>query len=325
METFPLRATPGAPGWLRLAVVLALAAFLGSASVAQATAAAKPVGGPRSLAVSVPPDPVAIKPGTSAKTLARISNPTDAPVKVTVESRVLSLGDNGKVAIGAEPDPRWSTLVDFPKGVLTIPAESYIDVPLTVRVPAHLQPNLYFVGFLVSPVVTASGSLQVINQIGSFVTIDVPGARMRKLTAIFDVPSIVLGSHVHGLLRVANVGPAAVRFWGENDTTSLPGGTFVQQRLDPSLLPSRKSRFFTVTAKPAWLVGMVKLQVHVIYPGRTEATTKEMTFTKQVLVVSPVVPGGLTLLLLAIAGLFWRSRRKRRRRSGPWPMPAESS
>jgi hypothetical protein len=302
--------------------VFIAATCLLTAAAAQATAAAKPVGGPRSLAVSVPPDPVAIKPGTSAKTLARISNPTNTPVKVTVESRALSLGDNGKVSIGADPDPRWSTLVDFPKGVLTIPAESFVDVPLTVRVPAHLQPNLYFVGFLVSPVVTASGSLQVINQIGSFVTIDVPGARMRKLTAIFDVPSIVLGSRVNGMLRVANVGPAAVRFWGENDTTSLPGGSFVQQRLDPSLLPSQKSRFFSVTAKPAWLVGMVKMQVHVIYPGRTEATTREMTFTKQVLVVSPVVPAGLALLLVAVVGLVWRSRRRRRRRSGLWPMPA---
>jgi hypothetical protein len=299
-----------------------LAVFLASVGAAHAAAAAKPVGGPRSLAVSVPPDPVAIKPGTSAKTLARISNPTNAPVKVTVVSRALSLGDNGKVAIEPGPDPRWSRLVDFPKGVLTIPAESYVDVPLSVRVPAHLQPNLYFVGFLVTPVVTASGSLQVINQIGSFVTIDVPGPRMRKLTALFDVPSIVLGSKVSGMLRVANVGPAAVRFWGENDTTSVPGGSFEQQRLDPSLLPSQKSRYFSVTAKPAWLVGMVKMTVHVIYPGRTEATTKEMTFSKQVLVVSPVVPAAGTLLLLAIAGLFWRSRRRRQRNSGLWPMPA---
>ncbi len=199
-----------------------LAILLASVGAAHATAAAKPVGGPRSLAVSVPPDPVAIKPGASAKTLARISNPTNAAVKVTLQSRTLSLGNNGKVTIGTGPDPRWSNLVDFPKGVLTIPAESYVDVPLTVHVPAHLQPNLYFIGFLVTPVVTQSGSLEVINQIGSFVTIDVPGPRMRKLTAIFDVPSIVLGSRVSGVLRVANVGPSAVRFWGENDTTSQP-------------------------------------------------------------------------------------------------------
>jgi hypothetical protein len=324
LETSPLRATPGALGRRRFAaVLLVLVSFLASMSSAHAaTGGAKPVGGPRSLAVSVPPDPVAVKPGTSAKTLARVSNPTNAPVRVTVESRGLSLGDNGKVAVEAGPDPRWNSLVDFPKGVLTIPAEGYVEIPLTVRVPAHLRPNLYFIGFLVTPVVTASGSLEVINQIGSFVTIDVPGPRMRKLTAIFDVPSIVLGSRVNGTLRIANVGPAAVRFWGENDTTSRPGGSFVQQRLDPSLLPSQKSRFFSVTAKPAWLVGMVKMQVHVIYPGRTEATTKELTFTKQVFVVSPVVPAGVVGLLLAAAGLFWRMRRRRRRRSSLWPMPA---
>ena len=36
---------------------------------------------------------------------------------------------------------------------------------------------------------------------------------------------------------------------------------------------------------------MVKMTVHVIYPGRTDSTTKELTFSKQVIVVSPVVPG----------------------------------
>jgi MYXO-CTERM domain-containing protein len=103
-----------------------------------------------------------------------------------------------------------------------------------------------------------------------------------------------------------------VRFWGENDTTSSPGGSFAQQRLDPSLLPSDRSRFFSVRAKPAWPVGMVKMTVHVIYPGRTEATTKELTFSKQVLVVSPVVPGGAAALLAAVV-LLWFTRRQRRR------------
>ena len=53
--------------------------------------------------------------------------------------------------------------------------------------------------------------------------------------------------------------------------------------------------------------------MHVIYPGRTEATTKEMTFSKQVLVVSPVVPGGAAVLL-AVLLAYWFMRRRRRRR-----------
>ena len=320
MTSSPLRATPGAPGFRRRigaagsVALLAATTLLVAASIASAGGAGpKVVGGTRSLAVSVPPDPVPIGAGASSKTLARISNPNNTPVKVTIESRALSLGDNGKVAVGSGPDPRWAQRVDFPTGVLTIPAQSFIDVPLTVHVPADLRPDLYFVGFLVTPIATRSGSLQVVNQIGSFITIDVPGPRTRKLLALFNVPSLVLGSHVSGTLRVANVGRTAVRFWGENDTTSSPGGAFEQQRLDPALLPSNRSRFFSVTAKPAWPVGMVKMTVHVIYPGRTEATTKELTFTKQVIVVSPVVPEGVATLLVAVL-LFWVTRRRRRRR-----------
>jgi hypothetical protein len=282
-------------------------------SVAIAGAAPTPVGGPRALAVSVPPDPIPMKAGSATKTLIRVENPNNAPVTVTIASRSLSLGNNGKVSIGTGPDPRWDHLVQFPAGEVTIPAQSYVTVPLTVQVPANLSPDLYFVGFLVTPIPTASGSLQVINQIGSFITVDVPGPRTRKLMAIFNVPSVVFGSGVNGTLRVANIGRTAVRFWGENDTTSSPGGSFAQQRLDPSLLPSDRSRFFSVRAKPAWPIGMVKMTVHVIYPGRTESTTREMTFSKQVLVVSPVVPAGIGGLLLAVLLFWWTMRRRRRR------------
>src|SRR4051794_37196062 len=103
-----LRAMPGgAPGrGSRFVEVLLATALL--AVMATATAQAmgpRPVGGLRALAVSVPPDPVAIKPGSRAKTLVRVVNPNDAPVTVTIESRALSLGDNGEVAVGGGPDP----------------------------------------------------------------------------------------------------------------------------------------------------------------------------------------------------------------------------
>jgi LPXTG-motif cell wall-anchored protein len=52
--------------------------------------------------------------------------------------------------------------------------------------------------------------------------------------------------------------------------------------------------------------------VHLVYPGRTEATTKELTVTKQVLVINPIVPAALAIVLLVTAGLFWWRRRRRR-------------
>jgi len=270
----------------------------------------KPVGGLRALAVSVPPDPVPIKAGSRTKTLIRVVNPNHVPITVTISGRALALEDNGKVAIGDGPDPRWAKSVDFPTGQLTIPAEDYLDVPLTIEAPTQLSPDLYFVGFLVTPIATGSGSLHVINQIGSFVTVDVPGPRLRKLAARFHLPDFSLGRRAHGTIRIENTGRAAVRFWGEQDSTSSPGGAAAQVRFEPSLLPTGRYRYRAVSAKPAWPVGMVTMTVHLMYPGRTEATTKELTVTKRVLVVSPFVPIALGALLLICIVLVWRRQRR---------------
>jgi hypothetical protein len=258
----------------------------------------------------VPADPVEIAAGTRAKALVRIINASATPVPVTVESRRLSLLDNGKVTIGARPDARWERRARFPSGRLTIPARGYRDIPLTMRVPRGLAPDLYFVGFLVTPVPTKSASIQVINQIGSFVTIDVPGPRQRELGGRFSMPSLVFGSRANGTLHISNTGHAAVRFWGENDTRSSPGGSARQLRLDPSLLPVGRSRATTVSGKPAWPVGIVTVTAHITYPGRTDAATKELVFSKRVLVISPWLPIGLVLLLAAAGVGVWTRRRR---------------
>jgi hypothetical protein len=310
---------------LSAAAAAALLTVAGGAADA-AAAGAKPLGGPRALAVSVPADPVQIGAGTRAKTLVRVVNPNHAPVVVTIASRQLSLGDNGKVSVGSGPDPVWQRRARFPSRELTIPAQGYLDIPLTIRVPRRLPPDLYFIGFLVSPVATQAGALNVINQIGSFVTIDIPGPRVRKLAGHFDLPSFVLGSHVTGTLRIGNIGRAAVRFWGENDITSSPGNTFQQQRLNPSLLPAGRSRLVTVSGKPAWPVGIVTITTHVTYPGRTEAQTKELNYSKRVIVVAPwVVPAVLGAIVLLVSALWWTRRRStRRKRGAAEPHPAGS-
>ena len=301
-----------------LLAVIAVALLPVAAITAQsAEAGAKPLSGPRALAVSVPPDPVTVNRGSGTKTLVRIVNPNRTAVEVTVAGRQLALGDNGNVSVGSGPDPLWQKLARFPTRQLRIPARGYLDIPLTIRVPRRLAPDLYFIGFLVTPVAAQVGGLRVINPIGSFVTIDVAGPRVRKLAGVFDVPSFVLGSHVNATMRIANTGRAAVRFWGENDTTASPGRRFQQLRLDPSLLPAGRSRLITVTGRPAWPIGMVTMTTRITYPGRTEAETKQLIFSKRVLVIAAWVPIALAAILLAAIALVWA--RRRRRRSSPEP------
>ena len=293
-------------------VATTLATALAVASTA-AAGSAKAVIGSRALAVSVPADPVPAHVGGVTRTLIRVVNPNDFAVTVVIHSRTLTLGDDGKVSVGGGPDPRWADAVQFPQSALRIPAESYRNVPLAIHVP-HLSPDLYFVGFLVTPVAAAGGSIKVINQIGSFLTLDVPGPRLRLLTGHLHLPTFVLGSKASGVMRVTNLGHASVTMWGENDTTSSPGGVFEQQRLEPSLLPVGRSRSIEVTGKPRWPVGIVTVTTRITYPGRTANTTRELEVTSRVIVVSPWVPAAVGgLLALLVAAWWWRRRRRRRR------------
>ena len=295
-------------------VATVLATALAVASSATAGGSAKAVSGSRALAVSVPADPVPAKVGGVARTLIRVVNPNDFAVTVVIRSRTLALGDDGKVTVGSGPDPRWAGRVRFPGAALRIPAQSFRNVPLAIRVP-HLSPDLYFVGFLVTPVATEGGSIKVVNQIGSFLTLDVPGPRLRLLTGHLYLPSFVLGSRASGDVRVTNLGHASVTMWGENDTTSSPGGVYQQERLGPSLLPVGRSRSIAVTGKPRWPVGIVTVTTRVTYPGRTAAATRKLVLSRRVVVVSPWVPGAVGGLIgLPLATFWWRRRRRR-----SWP------
>jgi len=241
--------------------------------------------------------------------MIRVVNPNDFAVSVLIRSRTLALGDDGKVSIGSGPDPRWGGRVRFPHAALRIPAQSYRNVALSIRVP-RLSPDLYFVGFLVTPVATTGGSVKVINQIGSFLTLDVPGPRLRLLTGHLHLPSFVLGSQASGEMRITNLGHAAVTLWGENDITSSPGGAFQQDRLGPSLLPVGRSRSIAVTGKPRWPVGIVTVTTRVTYPGRTASETRELVLTRRVLVISPWVPAALGGLIALLAAVWWWRRRR---------------
>ena len=286
-----------------------------------ALAAPTPRGGPRPLAVSVPSEPTPVAPGATASIGVRVLNPGDAPVTVTISGGGVQLGDNGHVTIASTPDARWQGLVGFPSGPLTIAAQSYLNTTLTVRMPAQISPDLYFIGFLVTPEATTQGNIKIVNQIGSFVTVDVPGPRVRQLTAGLTLEAtlgggrFVFGSQTEGTVRVRNVGQAQARFWGESDTTSAPGGTPHQQRIDKLLLPVGHTRSFKVTGKPAWPIGFVTIKVHIIYPDATEVATKELVLTKRVLVVNPIV---LAVLFAATgATLAWWLRRRRRKQRMP--------
>jgi hypothetical protein len=284
----------------------------------------------RGLAVSIPADPTAAPKGATVRIPIRVVNPGSGPVTVSIVQREVLLGDNGHVSIGAGADPQWRSRVTFLPPTATLGARQYANVVIVVQMPVRIASDLQFVGFLVSPVAAGQGRVSVINQIGSFVTLDVPGPRLASLQVTLQIPSFTLARQAHGSLQVANVGHSAVRFWGENDTTSWPGGaTPDQQRLDTSLAPVATTRSLAVTARPDWPVGFVQLQGQIIYPSVTGSATTQVAFSKRVLVIDPWVIIVAAVLLLAAAfqaGVRRLRRRARRRSSAPrTPDPAGRS
>ncbi len=121
---------------------------------------------------------------------------------------------------------------------VTIAAQSYLKPSgLTVRVPAHISPDLYFIGFLVTPVPTGPANLTSSTRSAPTSPSMFPGPRTkacghsRRVGRCARLPD-------QGTLHIRNVGHAAARYWGENDTTSSPDGGIPQQhRIDKSLLP----------------------------------------------------------------------------------------
>ncbi len=277
---------------------------------------------PRSLAVSVPADPVTLRPSETAPVPIRIVNAGTTPVTVRVKSERVTLGDNGTTSFSGAADPLWASRTEFPAGSLTVAAQSYVDVSVRVHMPAHISPDLYYIGFVVTPVATGSGSVHLINQIGAFFIINVPGPRDRELAADLDVPgfnvgpihigNLIDGDMVVGEVTAHNVGPSSIQFFGENDATSAPfSGTPSQQRIARSLLPIGRSRSFQVTAVPAFPFDVVTMTVTLAYPDRTDSATKAIVLSKSMLVVNPWALIAMCIVLAALVMWLLRARSRR--------------
>ena len=197
--------------------------------------------------------------------------------------------------------------------------------------PVQISPDLYYIGFLVTPVPTATGQVVVINQIGAFLTVDVPGARVRSLTANLTTSGfnwgpihlswLVVGTQVAGKLTVDNTGASSVLFFGENDVTSAPiSGSPSQQRISRSLLPIRRSRWFAVTAAPAFPIDVVTMSDVVTYPDRTGTGTLDIVRTKSMVVINPWVLVVLLAIVLLLVGWRLRARVARSRQARSVPM-----
>ena len=204
------------------------------------------------ISVTFPAAPIPIRPGKVTDFQLKVRNDSSHSLAVTVVERSVRLENNGHEMLGIRPDATFGERTSVTPARLLLAVGQERTVRITVRAPSRLAPNDYFVGFLVSPVVT-SGNVRVLNDVGAFVVLDVPGPRQRKLTASFvGLPNFAFSSGVSGSIRVKSVGAAAAEF-----TSTIEYSGFVSPHpraveLPPELAPPGTYRTIPVHVS-SWL------------------------------------------------------------------------
>ncbi|MGH9104132.1 MAG: hypothetical protein ACRDYD_14295 [Acidimicrobiales bacterium] len=295
-----------------------------SASLAGAALAAAPLAGAsaappsaRVLSVSVPAQALLAVPGHLVGSELRITNAGTTPLPVRVSLGSLSLGNEGAVSVTSTPDPRWSSGVHVARSSVTVPPGGWFDDHVSIQLPSHLVPDTYLVGFLVTPAPTGGGNVQVINQIGSYLSLNVPGPRHRAVTiAGLRVPTIVVGSSVPVSLRLKDVGPSFVETWGEVHVWAPGHGEKIDRYPGHYDLAAGTYRTLQLHAHVGLTLGPTHVTAFAFY-NHSDTTVAQLQASRTVWVVSPLLLAivGMVLAALAAALLTMRHRRRRRRQA----------
>jgi len=271
---------------------------------------------PVALTVSTPADPLPAEPGQVLRTWLRIGNNGTHPLPVTITPATVALGNNGATSLSPQVDPRFADRITLSTTTATIAAGSFTEVQVAISVPTTLVPDTYVLGFLITPTVTG-GSVQVVNQVGALITIDLPGSRDRRLEATFlNPPLFAFTSQPSHIVRVRNIGRSALEFTSE---TTIAGFGLVGPdniRRKPVLLPAGRYRDVEITWEAPLGVGIYSVHTRVVY-HRTQAETAEQSLTHTVVVLSPaalIILGSLLVLIAAAVALWLRHRRRVRQR-----------
>jgi hypothetical protein len=263
------------------------------------------------LSVTYPATPVQVHPGALATFQLRIGNVGHTPLTVIVSPRKVLLSENGATSFATTPDPMFAGDIHIVPARLALKGRQEKVVTVSVRMPAQLPANDYFLGFLVSPVVT-SPAVRAINDVGALVVLDVPGVRAPRLAAWFvHLPHIVLGSSVKGQVRAKSTGISTLQFTTD---TLISGVVAPRPRVimePPHLLPP--GLYWDVpVAWSSWLgLGWYTVHSTLVY-NLTAQRTGEVALSRTVIVIDPLWLVAVAAVIAATLLVVRRRRRKRR-------------
>lgn len=301
---------PSRPRLLMLILVVALAAIALGTVFAPPALASDPT--PVGLTVSTPAAPIPAAPGKVTNTWLRIGNNGTSPLPVTIAPATVDLGNDGVTALEAAADPLFAGNIALSFTTATVPALSFTEIQVTITVPATLPPDTYVLGFLVTPNVSG-GAVQVLNQVGGLIVLDLPGSRDRRLEAAFlDPPLFLFTSDPSLTVRVRSLGRSALNFTSETTIDGIGEAIPSDIRRFPQLLPATHYRDIKLDWRSPPGAGIYNVHVRVAY-HRTQAETTEQSLTHTVIILSPPALGILAAVLIGITAAVVALLRRRKR------------
>lgn len=267
------------------------------------------------LFVTSPPTPITAAPGAVAKATLTVGNVGHSLLDVNIIAAAVKLLDNGGTEFLDHPDPLFAGRVSVVPDTLSLPARTERQVNISVRMPSGLQPNDYFLGFLVAPIINSS-SVAVVNDIGALVILDIPGPRNRRLTAqILGLSwlNFSFSSSASGILRAKSIGVATLEFYTTIEITGWPAAKPDYLTVPGHLLPPGLYRDAPLHVSSFLGLGWYTFHATLVYDLSAQ-TTGEVALSRTVIVLNPLWL--LVILALILLGL-WIWRRKRRRNRKP--------
>jgi len=260
------------------------------------------------LSVTYPSDPIPVHPGTSTSFSLLVTNVGPTVLTVEVTAHQVILGDNGQTQFAASADPRFGGTTIEPQEFKLAPRQRRV-VLISMIVPKSLTPDDYFLGWLVSPILT-SAAVAAVNEVGALVVLDVPGPRHPRLSAEFvGLPSFQWSGNASGVVRVESTGSSTVSFTTNTELSGFvhPKPSIIQD--PPHLLPPSLTRDIPVYFS-SWLgLGWYTVHTTIVY-NLTAQRTGEVTLSTTMILISPY---WLILPALVVAAIVTFIIRRRRR------------
>lgn len=272
------------------------------------------------LVVSSPAGPVQAVPGTAVGTAIRVGNSSGSPMHVVLAQGRVSFGDNGRATVSDGSDPLWPGRVQLATTELTVPAGGYRQIPITVSLPAGTAPDDYFLGLLVTPTPTGSGTVKVLTRLAALIDFEVPGPRHSDIRIIAQhVPGVLWGAQLTVRTVVANEASSFATVWGEVHYHSLWSGTHVVAFPGRYLIAPGHRRTLQASIRLGAGLGPVHIDSIVFYNATPHSVASQHRAATTWLINPPYLPAVPVALAATVIWLLARRRNRTRRRASTGP------